>query len=168
MPTIIITGTPGTGKSSLAKKLCSKFKFKYINVNNIIQKSKAQEGYDEKRKTKIINVDKLIKSLVDEIKNSKIKSKGIIIDSHLSHDIPAEYVDLCIVTRCSLKDLYKRLKNRRYPESKIRENIEAEIFEICSLESKKNNHKIIEIDTTKSLKIDKLTRIIKWIIKQKS
>ena len=68
-----------------------------------------------------------------EIINNKIKKtkNDIIIDSHLSHYLPRKYVDLCIVTKCDIKVLKNRLKNKKYSKSKVRENLDAEIFDIC-------------------------------------
>jgi broad-specificity NMP kinase len=46
MKKIIVTGTPGTGKTTLAKKLSKKLKYAYIDVNNVIKENKLKEGYD--------------------------------------------------------------------------------------------------------------------------
>ena len=72
-----------------------------------------------------------------------------MIDSHLSHFLPSKYVDKCYVTKCNLKELEKRLKKRKYSKKKIRENLDAEIFDVCFEEAKENKHDIEIIDTTK-------------------
>ena len=71
MKTIIVTGTPGTGKTALSKRLAKKLNFYYIDANKIIFEYKLSDGYDRKRKTKIIDVKKLNKKLIYEIKNIK-------------------------------------------------------------------------------------------------
>ena len=159
MKTIIVTGTPGTGKTVLSKKLAKKLDFYYADANQIISKNKLSEGYDQKRQTKIIDVKKLNKKLISEINKNK-KLKGIIIDSHLSHYLPRKYVDLCIVTKCNIKELNKRLQRKGFSKSKIQENLQAEIFDICYDEAKKQMHKVILIDTTKGFNINILTRKI--------
>ncbi len=68
---------------------------------------------------------------------------GLVIDSHLSHYLPRKIVDLCIITKTSLKTLQKRLKKRRYSKKKIRKNLEAEAFDTCYEEALHKNHKII-------------------------
>ena len=181
MKTIIITGTPGTGKTTLSKQLAKKLNLSYIDANLIIRKYNLSEGYDRKRKTKIIDTKKLNQALIKEIKiynksyfniqkskkytknlTKSIKTQkqiknGIIIDSHLSHCLPNKYVDLCIVTKCSLKTLEKRLKKKKYDKSKIRENLDAEIFDICLNEAKENKHTALIIDTTKGINISKIS-----------
>jgi len=161
MKTIIVGGTPGTGKTTLAKRLAKKLNFHYLDVNKIIEKYNISEGYDKKRDTKIIDTKKLNLALTKEIRNFKQSKEGIIIDSHLSHYLPKKYVDLCIVTKCNLKELENRLKKKKYSKSKIRENLDAEIFDVCLNEAKENGHKVIVIDTTKDLNIENISQKIK-------
>ncbi|QQG38679.1 MAG: adenylate kinase family protein [Candidatus Woesearchaeota archaeon] len=153
MKVIIITGSVGTGKTTIAKKLAKRLKFKYLDVNKLISKYKLAEGYDRKRKTKIVDEEKLSKKLMQIIKSSK---NSLVIDSHLSHFLPKEYVDLCIVTKCNIKTLKKRLKKRKYSEEKIQENLQAEIFDIILIEAKENNHNIYVIETDKRYNLNKI------------
>ena len=167
MKVIVVTGVPGTGKTTLSKLLAKKLDFHYLDVNKLISKYKLSEGYDKKRRTKIIDVNKLNKKLINEIKSiqksnknykyGKFKEiKGIIIDSHLSHYLPRKYVDFCVVAKCDIKELSKRLKKKKFHQLKIKENIEAEIFDVCLNEAKERKHKIIVIDTTKHFNINDL------------
>ena len=162
MKTVIVTGTPATGKTTLSKKLAKKLDFYYLDVNESIKKHKLSEGYDKKRKTKIVDVDKLNKFLINTIKEIKSTKKynGIIIDSHISHYLPRKYADLCIVTKCGIKELNKRLKNKKFHKSKIQENLQAEIFDICYNEAVGRKHNIIAVDTTKGFNINKVTEQI--------
>lgn len=144
---IIITGTPGTGKTSLAKELASLTKYKHIDVNKLITERRLKTGYDSRRKVRIIDVAYLSNFL---IKNYiKKPHKGLIIESHLAHNIPSTYAGLCLVTATDLKPLYKRLEKRGYSEEKIRENLDAEIFRVCENEAMELNHKLVIVDTTK-------------------
>ena len=107
---IIVSGTPGTGKTTLSKKLEKAINYRYLDVARLIKLSKLSEIYDKKRHCYIVDTNRLNKSLANEIK----KHPNIIIDSHLSHHLPKKYVDLCIITKCNLKTLEKRLKNKGY------------------------------------------------------
>ena len=155
MRVIIVTGTPGTGKTTISKFICKKFNYKYIDVNRLIKKHNLRDGYDKKRRCYIIDEKKLCRILIKEINNQKNSATkqnfcGIVIDSHLSHYLPKEYVELCIVVKCNLKTLEQRLKKRRYNKGKIRDNIDCEIFDICYHEAVEIGHKVLIVDTPRA------------------
>jgi len=158
MKVIIITGSVGTGKTTLAKKLAKNLNYRYIDVNKLIEKEEISSGYDRKRRCKIIDIRRLNNLLINLINNSK---KNLIIDSHLSHYLPKKYVDLCVVTKCDLKVLEKRLRKRGYTKDKIRENLDCEIFDICLNEAKELRHRVIVIDTTKGINISEISKVVK-------
>lgn|SRR3989338_2923877 len=151
---IILTGTPGTGKTSIAKELAKILNAGLIDVNKVIKKNKLDEEYDKKRKTNVVNELKLAKILQDiakRFKNEKelnSKRKLLIIESHMSHFLPRKYVDYCFVTKCDIKELSTRLGKKGYSKAKISENIEAEIFEVCLQEALERKHNVIIVDTT--------------------
>ncbi len=148
MKVIIVTGTPGTGKTTVAKRTAKEKGCKYFDINGIIKKKKLYESYDRKMKAFDVDTKKLNKFLVELIaEEKKKKTKCIVLDSHLTHYLPATYVDLCIVTKTELKRLKKRLEKRGYSKAKVRENLDAEIFDICLNEAKEEGHKIKIIET---------------------
>jgi len=161
MKVICISGSVGTGKTTLAKRLAKKLSYKYIDINKIIKEQNLREKYDRKRKCYVIDVKKLNKAIISLIKSlsgtfagaggRERSRKGVIIDSHLSHYLPKKYVDLCIITKSGLKIQEKRLKKRGYNKAKIKENIECEIFDVCLNEAKEAGHNVLVVDTTKGV-----------------
>ena len=158
MTVIIVSGCVGTGKTTIAKKLSELLDFDYVDVNKVIRDHKLSEGFDEEKQSKIINIDSLNKVLIDLIDKNE---NGVVIDSHLSHYLPKEKVDICIITKCELKVLEKRLIKRKYHIEKIRENLDAEIFDTCRVEALENGHKIIIVHTEKEVKYSDLVKKIK-------
>jgi len=148
MKVIIVTGTPCTGKTTYAKEFAKKNKYKYIDVNKVIKENKLREYYDNKRKCYVVDIEKLNKILIEIMKLEKKKEKGLVIDSHLSHYLPKRYIDLCVVTKCNLKELKKRMEKRKYSKAKIKENLQAEIFDVCLVEAKEKGHKIKIVNTS--------------------
>ena len=140
---IVVTGTPGVGKSVIAKNLAKKLKFNYININKFVKDNKVYERYDNKRKCYVVEVKKLNKALIKKINNN------IIIDGHLSHYLNKKYVNWCVVVKCDLKLLKKRLEKRKYNKEKIRENLDSEIFDVCLSEARELQDKIIVVDGAK-------------------
>lgn len=149
---IAVTGTPGTGKSLLSKKLAKKLGFSYIGLNDVIKKNKLYESYDRKRKTYVVDTKKL-RSYFKKIKGN------VIIDSHLSHLF--DNMDLVIVLRCSPKTLEKRLKKKKWSNAKIHENIEAEMIGLISWEARQRYKNVFDIDTTKGKPVEAMETIIK-------
>ena len=145
MKAIIITGTPGTGKSKLAAALSKITGARHIRVGQLIKKEHLSEGYDPAKKCQVVDEKKLAAWLAKLIDSSERK---LIIDSHLAHYIDRKHVELCIVTRCSLKELAKRLAKRGYGKQKIKDNLEAEIFQVCLDEAREKGHKLMILDTT--------------------
>ncbi len=172
MNSIIITGTPGTGKTTLAKALSKQLGFKVIDVKKIITKHHLSCYYDKLMKCKVVDVKKLNKVLISIIKHEKKEckkssTKGLIIDSHLSHYLPKKYVDLCIVTKCKLSTLKKRLQKRNYPVKKVRENLDCEIFDVCLIEANEGRHNCLTVDTTKPVNLAKFVKLLKKHLKYK-
>jgi len=150
MKVFIVTGSVCTGKTTLAKLIAKKRHAIYINVNELIKEYKLYFKYDKKFKSYIVDSKKLNKFLIRLIKNS---GNNLVLDSHLTHYLPSRYVDLCYVTKCELKELRKRLIKRRYSKEKVRENLDAEILDVCLVEALENKHKVKVIDTTNGIKI---------------
>ena len=144
---IVVSGSVCAGKTTFAKKLARKLNVDYVSINDVVDKYKLSEGYDKKRKSKIVDVDKLNNVLIKMIKESK---KQLVIDGHLSHELPKKYVEKCYIVKCDLKKLKKRLEKRGYSKAKIRENLDAEIFDVCLEEAREMGYKIKVVDTSKN------------------
>ncbi|MBR9676833.1 AAA family ATPase [Candidatus Woesearchaeota archaeon] len=153
MTVVVVTGVPATGKTTLAKKLAIALSFEYVDGNAIAKT--VSDGYDKIRDCEIIDVKKLNVEFEKIIK----EKKSVVIDSHLAHELPAKIIDFCIVCKTNLKTLKERLKTRGYSKEKIRENLDAEIFDTVFVEAKNNNHNLIVFDD--SSKIEDLIKIIK-------
>ncbi len=156
---ICVTGSAGTGKTEVAKALTRKLNYKYIDVNKIIKEKKLKQKYLKELDTYEVDIKKLNKILISLIK----KNKNLIIDSHLSHYLPGKYADYCVVCKCNLDVLKKRLEKRGYSTGKIRENLDSEIFDVCLIEAIENKHNIIAADTSEKSSADCVREIIKTI-----
>jgi len=155
---IIVTGTPGTGKTFISKKIASKLKLDYLYIGDVVNRYKLSEGVDKKVNSKLVDVKKLNSVLIKLIKDSK---KDLIIDGHLSHFLPRIYVDLCLVCKCGLKTLQKRLIKKKYSKVKVRENLDCEIFDVCLVEALEEKHNVLVVDTSTSIDIGELIKKIK-------
>ncbi len=143
---IIITGTPGVGKSTLAKKLVKALGKNWKRVDLHKYYKVVSSGYDQKKKCYELDLKKLTQ-LISNLKNKN----NLIFDSHISHLLPKRLVELCIVLTCpDLKLLKKRLQRRGYAQDKINDNLQSEIFQTCLEESEEKKHHLLIFDTTKA------------------
>ena len=142
---IIVTGSVASGKTAAARKIAKQKKLRYIDVNKLIKDNKLYSYYNKKDRSYVVDVKKLNKFLVKLIK----KEDNLVLDSHLSHYLPGKYVDLCIVTKCRVKEMKRRMEKRKYPAEKIRNNMECEILDVCLVEALENRHKVKIIRTSR-------------------
>lgn len=129
---IAITGTPGTGKTTVAKILRSRG-YKVLSVNELAEEFGCVIG--EENGVKILDVDCL----------REIRVSADFVEGHMSHHLNADAV---VVLRCHPRVLYERLARKGWDEDKIRENVEAEIIDYILVEALELHDNVHEIDTT--------------------
>ncbi|MBO3799470.1 MAG: adenylate kinase family protein [Candidatus Brockarchaeota archaeon] len=155
---IVVTGTAGTGKTSLCSYVVRKNRgWVHLDLGKFAIDSNAVIGYDSIMKTRIVDTSVLKKALRKYILSKLGEDLNLLIDGHYAAEVsPAEYVDCCIVLRCRPDVLWHRLRKiKGYNEEKARENVESELTDYCYLNAKKYLKKvrIIQLDTTrKSIK----------------
>nr|CAG8594708.1 4307_t:CDS:2 [Entrophospora candida] len=161
-PNILITGTPGTGKSTLSELLAKSTNYKYINVGELAKEKNLYDGYNETFDTNILDDDKV----VDELEEIIEEDGGNIIDFHSCELFPERWFDLIIVLRADITILYDRLEKRKYTGQKITENVDCEIFQIVLEEAKESYSEeiVVELQSNNTDDIENnLSRIEEWI-----
>lgn len=126
-PNVIITGTPGCGKTSHAENLVSQLKSPYVhlNISNLAKDRKCFESYDEEFDSHVVDEDKLLDSLEIDLRNG-----GAVVDWHCCDIFPERLIDLVVVLKTDTDKLHGRLSKRGYKDNKIQENLDCEIMEI--------------------------------------
>ncbi len=152
---IALTGTPGTGKTSLSSKL----DYNLVSINDYY--SEISNGKDEEDNW-LIDLEKLNEIIVPK------NHSNTIFEGHVAHFL--KHINKIIVLRCHPDELEKRLSSRDYSNEKIRENMEAEALNIISEEAIESNDEknVFEIDTstmTIEESIEKINQIINGNIK---
>jgi adenylate kinase len=137
-----LTGTPGTGKTSVSKFLEKKRHWKVIHLNEMIKKEHLYTETDEERDAVIADME-LVRQRLEEIIGGR-ENEVIILESHLAHYI----ADIVIILRAYPLELKMRRQARGYSEEKIRENIEAEALDVILVEAFEWCKKVFEINTT--------------------
>ncbi|AFN83900.1 putative nucleotide kinase [Encephalitozoon romaleae SJ-2008] len=121
---ILVTGTPGVGKTTFSSFISKKFKIPHIEISRYIEENNLYEEYSEVYKSLLFD-DKTVK---ESLKKHVLDKESYIIDTHSCGMVERTAFDLVFLLTAPIEVLYKRLKERGYDEDKIKENVECEIF----------------------------------------
>ncbi|KAL1932079.1 hypothetical protein VTP01DRAFT_9135 [Rhizomucor pusillus] len=125
LPNILVTGTPGTGKTTTSEMIASVTGLDHINVGDLVRTKQLHEGYLQEFDTHILDEDKLLDEMEDMVKDG-----GKVVDFHTCEIFPERWFDLVLVLRANTEPLYDRMVKRGYNQRKIQENIECEIMQV--------------------------------------
>jgi len=145
---IIITGTPGVGKTTVANELAARLSAELLNVSELVKKENLIIEKDEERGTVIADIKRLrarVKTILRKVE------KDIIIEGHYAYDIVSKSTNpYTFVLRRDPDDLEAALRSRGYDERKISENVAAEVLDVCLIGAMRRfgRDRLDEIDVT--------------------
>ena len=161
---VLITGTPGTGKSTLAAQLAQRTGLQHVDVGDVVRNSqdKLHDGWDEHNAAYVLNED----ALLDHLEPLVGGRGGCIVDHHSSDFYPERWFDKVVVLTCDNTVLYNRLEGRGYAVHKIQENVQHEIMQ-CSVEEASDAYakdfvEVMRSDTDEELR-GNLERLVAWV-----
>mmetsp|Transcript_28514 Transcript_28514/g.56986 ORF Transcript_28514/g.56986 Transcript_28514/m.56986 type:complete len:185 (-) Transcript_28514:297-851(-) len=137
-PNILVTGTPGTGKTVTASLIAEKSGLRHVNVGELIQQHKCYEGHDSTLDTHILDEEKLLDLMETIFQECAEENIGIVADYHSCELFPERWFDLVLVLRANTDVLFDRLTERGYNEKKRSENLEAEIMQVVLDEARES------------------------------
>ncbi|GAM86750.1 hypothetical protein ANO11243_047690 [Dothideomycetidae sp. 11243] len=160
-PNIIITGTPGTGKTTHSTALAEATGLTHVDVNKVVKEQSLSAGWDAERGSTIVDEDKLVDALEDTLRRG-----GTVVDWHACDLWPEALVDLVVVVRCRTEELYDRLKGRGYKTEKVEENMDAEIMQVLLEEAREayDERVVVEVrsDSIEDLE-GNVERLERWV-----
>ena len=59
LPNLIITGTPGTGKTTHCELLAERTGLKHVSVNQVVKDRECHEGWDDEFQSWVVDEDKV-------------------------------------------------------------------------------------------------------------
>lgn len=158
---IFISGTPCVGKTTLASELSKRLGANLVRVNELAISNDLVLGIDNKKGYKIIDIpelDVVLGEIIDNLDSDKL----LIVEGHLSH--LCNGADKVIILRVHPSILEERLARRKYSDSKIRENLEAEALDVCGAEAyEAYGEDVCEIDVS-DLSIDETINLVVDVI----
>jgi adenylate kinase len=165
---ILITGTPCVGKTTTAKALTAKLGAQYINLTDFAKTFNLTIGEDKERGTIIIDEEKMQQKLGETIDASS--NANIIIDGHFASAVtPEKYVAHVFVLRRNPKELKVFMEKAGYSGSKMWENLQAEIIDVCLGEAVEvHAGRVCELDVTGESPEDVVEDILAVLEKRKT
>lgn len=162
MASILIGGTPGTGKTMVAKVLGSRLSVDVIAIGELADKSGCISAQDKARNTGIIDEDCLVEAIMKLVED---KSERFVIEGHYIDLVPSSAVQWVFILRTHPETLVGRLAGRGYKDEKVNENVEAEVLGVCQLDALDafGEERVLEIDTSEMTPSDVASMIEQMI-----
>lgn len=132
---VALSGTPGTGKTTVSKYLSLRYNVLEINEVVDLYPDLIVET-DIERDSLVVDIEKL---------SNRLKDFDGILVGHLAHLLP---VDIVVILRTHPAELERRLRKKGFSMKKIRENMEAEALGVITCEALEIHENVFEIDTT--------------------
>ena len=144
----MVTGTPGTGKTTFAKKLAKEIGADYVALTQFVSERKLYTGFDWERESRVVNLARVHASLNRLLLQTR---RPTIVDTHMPEGIiPKDLVKLIFVLRCHPRILEERLSKKKWKQSKIRENVLAEMLDVCLINAVRwfGLSRVVQVDTS--------------------
>jgi broad-specificity NMP kinase len=87
-PNVIITGTPGVGKTVHCEQLAQDIGLKHLSINQVAKDRGCFDEYDEELKTWVVDEDKVRFSSAHDISVMAPFDTCVYITNHLRHECP--------------------------------------------------------------------------------
>ncbi|WVQ79162.1 hypothetical protein IAT38_001258 [Cryptococcus sp. DSM 104549] len=175
LPIVLITGTPGTGKTLHSQLLAAELSddsalpMVHLNIGDIVKEHGFHEGWDEEWGCWVVDEERLLDHLETVVNPEEgPAATGFILDHHDPSLFPERWIDLAVVLTCDNSILHGRLTARNYPEKKITENVTAEIMMTCVNETRESYAEEIVVELKSEGESDgeveeNVRRIAQWV-----
>ncbi|CAK4660891.1 hypothetical protein LEN26_014439 [Aphanomyces euteiches] len=135
LPNILVTGTPGTGKTTMSQLLAERTSLRYVNVGDLVKERDLHSGRDDEFDCFLLDEDKVVDEMDDMMSS---EDGGVIVDFHTCDFFPERWFDLVVVLRTDNTTLFDRLTQRGYNAKKVTENVECEIMQVVLQEAQES------------------------------
>lgn len=136
-PNVLVTGTPGVGKTSLCAALSKQLGLRHVAVGAFARERALLTDYNPRLDCHYLDEDGVLDAL-----EPLMADGGVLLDHHSVDWFPERWIQLVVVLRTSTHILHDRLTARNYTPTKRDENMQAEIMQVVFDEARESYPKV--------------------------
>ena len=139
---MLITGTPGTGKTTVAGLLSDALGAPYVDVGGLLSAWGLLKPDRQRFAHVVTDVEEAVRRLRESLPRS------FVADTHAVSLFHGVELDAVVVLRRDPRQLLVELARRGWPKPKIYENVVAELLDVVYVEAQKLDVYLAQIDVS--------------------
>lgn len=139
---ILVTGTPGVGKTTLSGMLAEAHGIEHIDITKYIRANRIYESYDRRLDSLVFDEDTVARHLDEYVRSMH----SFIIDTHSPAVATGIMFDYVFHVVCDTSILADRLEARGYSKYKVEKNLECEIFDVIGEEVEELDARVLRVN----------------------
>ncbi|MEM0369198.1 MAG: adenylate kinase family protein [Pyrobaculum sp.] len=152
---VLITGTPGVGKTTQCRKLARVLDTRCISLGEILPHTPYVKYLEELVTYEIVDLEGARSYVWSLIK------PGDVLDTHVVELSPDP--EVAVVLRKAPDVLFKELSTRPWPLKKVLENVWSEVLDVVYVQAVERWRRVYQIDVTKREPDETLQLLIKCV-----
>lgn len=146
---IVVTGTPGVGKSTVARLLAQRLGAELIELGDLVRREGLYSGIDPETGSLLVDTG-LLADRVAKLVFSEPGKLFVIVGHYAQEVVPSDLLLMAFVLRREPRELKRVLEARGYSGRKLYENLQAEVLDVCLYEAVQayGLELVYEVDTT--------------------